>query len=56
MYKKINLLGLKWVIPTLVIINTKGHIRFNELKKSLDKITSARLSGTLKKWKVTDLL
>ena len=44
----INLLTLKWTIPIMLITLESKHIRFGEIKKSLEGITSARLSSTLK--------
>jgi len=44
----IHLLGKKWTIQTLILINNNKKICFNKLKKELKPITSARLSTILK--------
>jgi len=44
----IHLLGKKWTIQTLILINNNKRICFNKLKKELMPITSARLSTILK--------
>lgn len=44
----LSTIGDKWSILILILLNTKGTIRFNELSKCLKDISSKVLSKTLK--------
>lgn len=44
----INILSGKWKLQILWLINTRGSIRFNELQRSLGRITTKTLTDQLK--------
>jgi DNA-binding HxlR family transcriptional regulator len=42
-----GMLGKRWTLPILKIIGSKDHVRFCEIKKSLQRISNTMLSGRL---------
>lgn len=44
----LNIIGGKWRLPIIWVLSQQGTIRYNELKRSIDGITSMMLTQSLK--------
>lgn len=44
----LNLIGGKWRLPIIWALHKNGHIRYNELKRSIEGITNMMLTQILK--------
>ena len=43
-----KVLGGRWKLPILCILETRGTVRFGQIKKKLDSVSNVMLSQTLK--------
>lgn len=51
-----NIIGSKWALPTIWLLNHYGVMRFNELKRHLGDVTSFMLTQTLKTLEKYDVI
>ena len=52
----INIIGSKWALPIIWLLNNNGTMRFNELKRCLGDITNFMLTQTLKTLEKYDII
>ncbi len=52
----LNIIGSKWALPTIWLLNRNGTMRFNELKRRMDGITNIMLTQTLKTLEEYDII
>lgn len=51
-----NIIGSKWALPTIWLLNHYGTMRFNELKRYLGDVTNFMLTQTLKTLEKYDVI
>ena len=52
----LNIIGSKWALPTIWLLNRNGTMRFNELKRGMEGITNIMLTQTLKTLEQYDII